>query len=126
MKRLIVAAALLAAAPFTMAQTAEAPKAPPPDVPKPDCGTPPELPGPTMMQDASVRKRFETDVSKFKDCMKAYVDARQAAAKANADAGNDAVNQFNAWAKALDEEQQRRRSGGTESQHGGNSPGKTY
>jgi hypothetical protein len=123
MRRITLAAALLAAAPLALAQAPEAPK-PPVDIPKPSCGTPPELPGRVMMQDSSVRKRFETDVQKFKECMKAYVDERQAAAKANAAAGNDAVNDFNAWAKALDEEQKRRR--GVEPEGGAAPPVKSY
>jgi hypothetical protein len=132
MKRITLAVALLAAAPLVLAQTSDTTKAPEaakasdaakaPDVPKPNCGTPPELPGNTMLQDQSVRKRFETDVSKYKECMKTYVDDRQAAARANAAAGNEAVTAFNAWAKALDEEQKRRRGGGTESQRSGAGP----
>lgn len=116
MKRLTLAAALLAAAPFVLAQT-DAPKAadaaakPAPDVPKPHCGAEPELPGRTMMQDSAVRKRFETDVQKYKECVKAYVDERQAAARAHTAAGNEAVNSFNAWVKALDDEQKKRRGG---------------
>ena len=114
MKRFVLAAALLAAVPAAMAQSTDAAKpaqaAKAPDVPKPGCGTAPELPGRTMMQDSSVRKRFEDDVKKFKECMKAYVDERQAAARAHAAAGNEAVNEFNAWVKALDEEQKKRRA----------------
>lgn len=110
MKRIFLAAALAAAAPFALAQSTDAPKAP--DVPKPSCGKSPELPGRTMMQDSSVRKRFEDDVKKYKECMKSYVDERQAAAKAHAAAGNEAVNDFNAWVKALDDEQKKRRGGG--------------
>ena len=123
MKRSILAAALLAAAPLAMAQSTDAAKpadaAKAPDVPKPNCGAAPELPGRTMMQDASVRKRFESDVQKFKECMKAYVDERQAAAKAHAAAGNEAVNEFNAWVKALDDEQKKRRG---DSEESGGSP----
>lgn len=115
MKRLTLAAVMLAAAPFAFAQ-ADAPKAdaaaakPAPDVPKLNCGPEPELPGRTMMQDSSLRKRFETDVQKYKECVKAYVDERQAAARAHTHAGNEAVNSFNAWVKALDDEQKKRRS----------------
>ena len=129
MKRFILAAALLAAIPVAMAQSTDAAKpaetAKAPDVPKANCGPAPELPGRTMMQDASVRKRFEGDVQKFKECMKAYVDERQAAAKANAAAGNQAVNDFNAWVKALDDEQKTRR-GDTEESGGSPSGLKKY
>ena len=113
MKRTLLAAALLAAAPLALAQ-ADASKAADtakaaPDIPKPSCGTAPELPGSTIMQDSAVRKRFESDVQRYKECMKAYVDERQAFARANAAAGNEAVNSFNAWVKALDDEQKKRR-----------------
>jgi hypothetical protein len=112
MKRTILAAALLAAVPFAFAQATDAAKPAAPDVPKPNCGAAPELPGNTMMQDSAVRKRFETDVQKYKECMKAYVDERQAVARAQTAAGNEAVNNFNAWVKALDDEQKKRRGGG--------------
>ena len=116
MKRTILAAALLAAAPFAFAQApdaarpADAAKAAA-DVPKPSCGAAPELPGRTIMQDTAVRKRFEGEVQRYKECMKAYVDERQAAARAHTAAGNEAVNGFNAWVKALDDEQKKRRGG---------------
>ena len=123
MKRFILAAALLVAVPVAVAQSTDAAKpaeaAKAPDVPKPNCGPAPELPGRTMLQDSSVRKRFEADVQKYKECMKAYVDERQAAAKANAAAGNEAVNDFNAWVKALDDEQKKRRG---DSEESGGSP----
>ena len=112
MRRSYLAATLLAAAPFAMAQATDAPKAAhAPDVPKPSCGAAPELPGRVILQDESVRKRFEGEVTRYKDCMKAYVEERQAAAKAHAAAGNEAVNDFNAWANALAEEQKKRRGG---------------
>jgi hypothetical protein len=129
MKRTILAAALLAAAPFAFAQATDAPKAPdsakPVDVPKPNCGTAPELPGRTIMQDSAVRKRFETEVQKYKECMKAYVDERQAAARAHTAAGNEAVNGFNAWVKTLDDEQKKRRGDSTTTEGGASQP-KTY
>lgn len=113
MKLIAFAAALLLAAPsLAFAQAAQpstAPQTPPIEVPKPNCGTPPELPGRLLLQEANVQKRFQNEVNKYKECMKAYVDDRQAVSKANADAGNAAINEYNAWAKALDEEQKRRR-----------------
>jgi len=119
MKRPILAALLAAAAPFVFAQAdapkaADVPKAPldavkAPDVPKPSCGAGPELPGRTIMQDSAVRRRFEEDVRNFTQCMKTYAQERQAAARAHTDAGNQAVNDYNAWAEALKEEQNKRR-----------------
>ena len=128
MKRTILAAALLAAAPFAFAQATDAAKpadaVKAPDVPKPNCGVAPELPGRTIMQDTAVRKRFEGEVQKYKECMKAYVDERQAAARAHTAAGNEAVNGFNAWVKALDDEQKKRRGG--DSTEGAAPPMRTY
>jgi hypothetical protein len=129
MKRTILAAALLAAAPFALAQATDAAKpadaVKAPDIPKPNCGTAPELPGRTIMQDTAVRKRFEGEVQKYKECMKAYVDERQAAARAHTAAGNEAVNGFNAWVKSLDDEQKKRRGG--DSTEGGAAPSvRTY
>jgi hypothetical protein len=112
MKSTILAAALLAAAPFALAQ-AEAPKAPEPakvpDVPKPGCDKAPELPGNTMMQDSAVRKRFEDDVRKYTACIKAYATEREATIKANRDAANQAINEYNAWQTGIMEEQKKRR-----------------
>jgi hypothetical protein len=133
MKHPFLAAALLAAAaPFAMAQAADAPKAPDtsapevkaPDVPKPTCGAAPELPGRTMMQDSAVRKRFEEDVRGYTQCMKTYKAEREAAAKANMDAGNKAVNDYNAWAEALKVEQEKRR--GVSNEGGAAPASRTY
>lgn len=119
MKRFILAAALLAAAPLALAQSTDAAKpadaAKAPDVPKPGCGAAPELPGRTMLQDESVRKRFEADVRRYTECIKAYVDERKATASANTAAANEAVNAFNAWGQALSEEQKKRRGDSDES-----------
>src|SRR4051794_16944589 len=111
MKRLALAAALLAAAPFVLAQTdaAKPPEAKAPDVPKPSCGTPPELPGNTMMQDSTVRNRFQKDVLTYTTCIKGYSAEREAAIKANRDAANQVINDYNAWQSSIMEEQKKRR-----------------
>jgi hypothetical protein len=95
MKRLAFAAALLAVA-------AAAPAA---EVPKPRCEPVPKMPGRTMWQEKSVRRDFERDLKAYKDCMTAYLDERNAAIKANQDAANTAINEFNGVMKALNEAQ---------------------
>ena len=128
MKRTILAAALLAAAPFALAQ-ADAPKpadaAAAADVPKPTCGAAPELPGRTIMQDSGVRKRFEDDVKKYTECVKAYSSAREAAIKANRDAANQMINDYNSWQASIMEEQKKRRGDSTTTEGGATQP-KSY
>lgn len=97
MKRLAFAAALLAAAGTALA-------AAPPEVPKPRC-EPVKMPGSRMLQDKSVRRDFDRDMKAYKDCMTAYVDERTAAIKANQDAANAAINEYNGVMKALNEAQ---------------------
>ena len=100
MKR-ITLAALLAAAASTGA-LAHPPDA---DIPKHKCEPKPVLPGPRLMEDASVRKRFQRDVETYKTCMKSYADERAAAAKAQTDAGNAAITEYNETMKALQDAQ---------------------
>jgi hypothetical protein len=114
MKRVFIAAALLAAAPLALAQSNDAAKpdaARAPEVPKMSCGNAPQLPGNTMMQDSGVRKRFETDVRTYTECIKAYSSAREAAIKANRDAANQAINDYNTWQASIMDEQKKRRGG---------------
>ena len=129
MKRTLLAAALLAAAPFALAQATDAPKpadaAAAADVPKPTCGTAPELPGRTIMQDSGVRKRFEEDVKKYTECVKAYSSAREAAIKANRDAANQVINDYNSWQASIMEEQKKRRGDSTTTEGGASQP-KSY
>ena len=95
MKRLTLAAALLlgAASTLSVAQT--------PDVPKLKCEPKPELPGARMMEEVSVRKRFQADLEIYKKCMTAYLDERKAVIKANETAANAAIEEYNATMKAL-------------------------
>ena len=75
------------------------------DIPKHNCEPKPVLPGSRMMEDASVRKRFQRDVETYKGCMKSYADDRAAAAKAQTDAGNAAITEYNETMKALQDAQ---------------------
>ena len=120
MKRLIIASMLAAAAPLALAQSNDA-KAP--DVPKPNCGAAPELPGSTLMQEDTVRKRFQADVKKYTECIKSYSVEREAAIKANRDAANQAINEYNAWQASITEEQKRRRGDSGDAAGSGTSSG---
>ena len=103
MNRFTLAAAMLAGA----CALANAQPPAPPEVPRHKCEPKPQLPGPRMMSDDSVRKRFQREIDAYKSCMKAYADERAAAAKAHTDAGNAAIGEYNDTMKALQEAQQR-------------------
>ena len=82
------------------------------DVPAVKCGEVPKLPGERMMEDPSIRRRFERDIKTYGECVKAYVAERQASAnalqaqaKAHAEAANAAVNDYNAVLKKLNDSQ---------------------
>jgi Skp family chaperone for outer membrane proteins len=95
MKRQLIAAVLLGAATtLTYAQAS-------PEVPKAKCEPKPVLPGQRMMEEASVRKRFQSDLDAYKKCMNAYLDDRKAAIKANEVAANAAIEEYNGTMKAL-------------------------
>jgi hypothetical protein len=100
--------ASLAAAAFLLVATAAS--AQPMDIPAMKCEPKPTLPGERMMADPSLRKRFEREMKTYGDCVKAYVSERQTAAKsyqeaakAQADAGNSAVVEYNAFVKQTNE-----------------------
>jgi hypothetical protein len=102
MKRLFTVAAVAigaAIAPIALAQST-----PPADIPKPQCNKP-VMPGTRMMEEPSVRRRFQGDIDAYKKCMKDYSDARNAVAKAHIDAANEAINDYNATIKSLQDAQ---------------------
>ena len=106
MKRIALAATLISAAGIAFAQ-AEAPKAAPvTDVPKPSCGEKPEYPGKLAMQSDLRRNAFKRDIDKYKDCMMGYVESRKAAYKANFDAANGAIAEYNDTMKKIAAEQE--------------------
>ncbi len=95
MKRQLLAAVLIgAASTLTFAQTA-------PEVPKPKCEPKPVLPGQRMMEEQSVRKRFQGDLDAYKKCMSTYLDDRKASMKAHETAANAAIEDYNGTMKAL-------------------------
>ena len=108
MKKLLLAAGALPLAAAFAAHAQQAAPAPA-DVPKHTCSAP-NLPGPKMMEDPSTRRRFENEMKMYGTCMKAYVAERQAAAqgfqaqaRAQADAGNEAVKEYNAKVKEMND-----------------------
>ena len=94
MKRLLLAGLALAAS-NAFAQSA-------PSIPKPSCEKP-KLPGEMMRSDASVTKRYNQDVEAWQKCMKGYIDERQSVMKANEEAANAAIKDYNDTIKALNE-----------------------
>jgi len=99
MKSATIAAGLLlgAASTLSFAQAA--------DVPKFQCEPKPTLPGARLMEEPSVRKRFQSDIDNYKKCMTAYLDERKAAIAANQAAANAAIEEYNKLMKDLTEQQ---------------------
>jgi hypothetical protein len=93
MKRIILAAALLACATTPFAQAT--------DVPKPQCDPKPEYPGRLAMQSDTRAKIFNGEVKKFADCMKKYVADRQVSAKEHSEAANAAIEDYNVVMKKI-------------------------
>ncbi len=114
MKALAFAAGLAACIAFNVhaQQPAAAPAAPAAGaaVPPMNCGAVPELPGSRMMEDMSIRRRYEREIKTYGDCVKAYVAERQASmksltdqARAHADVANKAINDYNETMKKINE-----------------------
>ena len=95
MNRLLLAGLVLAAS-NALAQ------APASGVPQPKCPKP-QVPGEMMRSEASVTKRFNQDVDNWQKCMKSYIDERQAVMKANEEAANAAIKDYNDTVKSLNE-----------------------
>jgi len=109
MKRILLAAlAVTATAAFAQQPAAPAAPATPvalPDVPGPKCDPKPKWPGPRMREDAKAMKDFKRDHDAFVKCMQGYLDERKAAIKANENAANAAIEDYNNTMKALQEAQ---------------------
>ena len=78
------------------------------DVPKFKCEPKPVLPGSRMMEEPSVRKRFQSDLDAYKKCMNDYLEERKATIKANEVAANAAIEDFNGTMKAMADAQKAR------------------
>ena len=102
MIRPLVAASLLVA--FAAGAQANTPT----DVPKHKCDPKPEVPGPRMMQEPQAQKKLQREVDAYRACIKAYAEERAASAKAHENAGNAAINEYNATMKALMDAQSQR------------------
>lgn len=73
----------------------------PTDVPKPKCEPKPKYPGRAMMGDKMVRRTFDSDMKNYRECMLGYVEQRKTSIKAHEEAANNAINEFNATMKEL-------------------------
>ena len=111
MKYAIALAALLLAAAANAQQPAAPAAGAAASVPPLSCNKP-ELPGRSLLDDTSVRRRFDRDLKAYGECMKAYVAERKASseslnaqAAAHIDAGNKAVTEYNALMQQFKEAQ---------------------
>jgi hypothetical protein len=76
------------------------------NIAKPTC-TKAEFPGRlAMTQSDSRRKLFEREFKAYSDCMKGYVDERAVAARANQEAANAAITEYNEFAKKINAERE--------------------
>jgi hypothetical protein len=100
MKRILpaLAAALFASAAFGQA-------AAPVDIPAHKCEPKPEYPGRLALQTETRRKAFEREVKNYQECMTKYLDARKAFMKANEEAANAAIAEYNTLMKKINEAQ---------------------
>jgi hypothetical protein len=96
MKRIILAASLVFCATTPFAQTSE--------VPKHACEPKPEYPGRLAMQSPSRASLFDREVKQYKECMDKYLADRKASLKANEDAANAAIADYNAAMKKINED----------------------
>jgi hypothetical protein len=87
MKRFVLAAAI--------ALCAAAPHATLADAPKLKCEPKPEYPGRLALQSESRKKGFERELNTYKDCVNAYLAERKAAMKAEEEAANAAIAEYN-------------------------------
>jgi hypothetical protein len=97
MKRITLAALLLAGATTPFAQV--------PEVPKHQCEPKPEYPGRLAMQSDTRRGLFERELKTYKACMDKYLADRKAIMKANEDSANAAINEYNSVMKKINEDQ---------------------
>lgn len=98
MTRILLGAALWAAAATVLAADAV-------EVPAMKCEKP-QRPGLGLSADAKVRKRYEEDIKRYRECAEAYVAQRQKAITANQTAANAAIEEYNQTIKTLNAPQQ--------------------
>jgi hypothetical protein len=103
MKRIALAATLLATAGIALAQ---APAAPSVDIPKPNCGTKPEYPGKLAMQSDLRRNSFKREIDAYKACMLGYVEEQKVRQASHLAAANAAIQEYNDTMKKIAAEQE--------------------
>lgn len=96
MKRIILAASLALCATTPFAQTAE--------VPKHKCEPIPDYPGRLAMQSASRASLFDREMKQYKECMDKYLADRKGMLKANEEAANVAIAEYNAVIKKINDD----------------------
>jgi hypothetical protein len=108
MKRTLIATGLalgsLAAFAQEPAKAPEAPKAS--EIAPAACEPKPIYPGVDKIKSEADVDKLKVMVKKYQDCVKAYVTERNAAAKANTEAGNAAVREHNAVMKKFVDDQE--------------------
>jgi hypothetical protein len=73
------------------------------NIPRPKCDKP-RMPGEMMRSDNTVMKRFNQDLDAYTKCMKGYIAERQEVMKANEDAANTAIKEYNDAVKEINEQ----------------------
>jgi hypothetical protein len=77
------------------------------NIPKADCGETPVYPGGSARYAADEkRKRFESNLSHFKECMLAYIEQEKQLTLGHQDAYKAAVDQYNTAMKAINAAQE--------------------
>ena len=102
MKHALFATAFAFGATIAAAQ-APGPAAPLPDVPKPQCEKP-EWPGRHATRNQ--QQNFDRTFKAYGECTKAYVDERQAAARAHQTSAQAAIDEYNAVLTAINKERE--------------------
>jgi hypothetical protein len=77
------------------------------NIPKADCGDTPTYPGGAAMRAMDdKRKKFESQLTHFKDCMMAYIEQEKALTLGHQDAYKAAVERFNSAMKEINAAQE--------------------
>lgn len=107
MKGITAFAALALCFAVPAAQAADAAPATPAaaTVAPPKCDPKPEYPGRLALQSDNRAKEFRKELDTYKDCVNAYLADRKAAVKANEDAANAIIAEYNATMKKINEAQ---------------------
>jgi hypothetical protein len=102
MKRITVAATVALCFAIPAVHAADpAPSA----VPAAKCEPKPEYPGRLALQSDNRVAAFRKELDTYKTCVNAYVAERKAAIKANEDASNAAINDYNSVMKKINDAQ---------------------